>query len=432
MNTDEQKLYHLSKPTTWVKKLLVGFISVYFFLFTAPFLLEYLPSNGYFAERHAALWTPVITWIGRHVFHFDRAITISSSGDTGDAIWNYLHVFCLATVSLCISLLILIIERGRLDYSKLFDWASRFIRYALALAMISYGMVKVIKSQFYYPSLETLVHPLGDTSPARLLWAFMGISGAYNFFAGFGEALSGFLLFFRRTALLGTFLCIGVMSNVVMLNYSYDIAVKIYSIHLLMMAIFLVVPDAHRLLGFFLLNRQVQPAKNAPPFHRKGLNQTTLVLKVAVLLLFTVWQGWASFDSWRQENNLESRSALRGIWNVEEFSVDSKNPATDGTHWRKVVFDYPERGVIQMMDDTFFRVGVELDASKGALHLAGKDNADWKAELTYERPSPDSLAITGSLNNQSFHAKLRRIEDAKYSRIFIGTHWTHEKSSFSH
>lgn len=55
-----------------------------------------------------------------------------------------------------------------------------------------------------------------------LLWNFIGASAAYTIFTGVAEVLGGLLLVARRTALLGALVCIGVMSNVVLLNFSYD------------------------------------------------------------------------------------------------------------------------------------------------------------------------------------------------------------------
>ncbi|MFY9224894.1 MAG: hypothetical protein WAQ98_19635, partial [Blastocatellia bacterium] len=71
--------------------------------------------------------------------------------------------------------------------------------------------------------LDRLIQPFGDASPMGLAWTFMGASYSYNFFAGMGEMLAGFLLIFPQTATLGALVAIGVISNIVMLNFSYDI-----------------------------------------------------------------------------------------------------------------------------------------------------------------------------------------------------------------
>jgi hypothetical protein len=93
-----------------------------------------------------------------------------------------------------------------------------------------------------------------------VVWAWMGASYAYNVFAGIAEMGSGFLLFFRRTVTLGALASIAVLLNVVMINFAYDVPVKLYSSHLLLMAVFLLAPDLKRFLNACYFNRAIPPA----------------------------------------------------------------------------------------------------------------------------------------------------------------------------
>ena len=435
MKIESQISLHASYLWSWQKKIWIGFLSAYIFLFNIPFLLEYISPSGYLVELHTDIWNPVIVWVGRNILHLGYEITARPTNSTGDTTWNYVHLFCLAVISTFISIFALSIERGRLNYKRLYEWLLRYIRYSLALALITYGMVKVIKAQFPSPSLETLIHPLGDTSPATLLWSFMGTSVEYNLFAGLGEAIGGVLLFFRRTTLLGSLLCIGVMGNVAMLNYSYDIAVKIYSTHLLLMAVILASQDVERLVNLFFLNRPTASVEITPAFQHKRMNHGAFILKTSILVLFVTWQGTVAYQSWRDASNPKLRSALRGVWNVEEFDLDGKSYpplTTDTARWRRIAFDYPDRGTIQMMDDTFIRFNVVLDAEKKTLRLNGNNKPELKADLTYEQLPSDGLLISGSFNEHLLRAKLRLSNGQLYSRIFTSSHWIHEKSSFSH
>ena len=72
----------------------------------------------------------------------------------------------------------------------------------------------------------------------------MGASKTYTIFSGFAEVIGGFLLFGRRTRTFGEpWLVFAVMMNVFMMNMSYDIPVKIYSFHLMLMAFFAMMLD---------------------------------------------------------------------------------------------------------------------------------------------------------------------------------------------
>ena len=67
--------------------------------------------------------------------------------------------------------------------------------------------------------------------------------------------MGGTLRYFRRTTTLGALIVAFVMTNVVMLNFCYDVPVKLFSLHILAFALFLVAPDAKRLVTFFLSPR---------------------------------------------------------------------------------------------------------------------------------------------------------------------------------
>src|SRR5262245_41045985 len=161
--------------------------------------------------------------------------------------------------------------------------------YELALNMLIYGLGKIGHTQFPFPPPGRLAETFGDASPMGLLWTFMGYSTGYNIFGGAAEAIGGVLLFLRRTTTLGALILIGVLSNVVALNFCYDVSVKIGSVHLLAMAFFLAAPDLHRLVSVLVLNRPAPAVDLAWPAAPTWRRRARVALKVVVVgaLLFT-------------------------------------------------------------------------------------------------------------------------------------------------
>jgi len=106
-----------------------------------------------------------------------------------------------------------------------------------------------------------MLEAIGDQSPMGLLWNFMGASAPYTIFGGLGELIGGLLLTNRRTALLGALISAAVMSQVVMLNFSYDVPVKIYSSELLLTARVLIAPYgvAHVKIGWDAIRTKWAP-----------------------------------------------------------------------------------------------------------------------------------------------------------------------------
>jgi hypothetical protein len=274
-----------------------------------------------------------------------------------------------------------------------------------------------------------MLQPFGDASPMGLLWTFMGASRSYNFFTGMGEMLGGVLLFARRTTLFGALVSIAVMSQVVMLNFSYDVPVKLYSLHLLGMAIILAAPDARRLANVLLLNRAVAPAELRPLFTRQWLNRGAQVLAMVFLVALVGWMLYVSYAGRKQWGDLAERSPLRGIWEVEEFEVNGQTHpplTTDSGRWRRVIFDYPGVIAVQQMSDSRSRYALVLDAEKKTLDLSKRDDPEWKASLTYEQPEQAVLTLSGQLDSQQIRAKLRRGDESQFLLRSRGFHWISE------
>jgi hypothetical protein len=88
-----------------------------------------------------------------------------------------------------------------------------------------------------------------------LMWTFMGASRGYEIFSGLAEVTTGLLLLFRRTSTIGALIAAGVMLNTVVMNFCFDVPVKLYSMHPVLMALFLLIPDMPTIWNFFVLRR---------------------------------------------------------------------------------------------------------------------------------------------------------------------------------
>ncbi len=129
----------------------------------------------------------------------------------------------------------------------------------LALHLLLYGFDKVFKSQFYLPEPNTLYTPLGQLPPDLAYWSVMGASHAYSVFAGLLEVGPGLLLLWGRTRQVGGLLALGVLANVLALNFGFDISVKLWSGFLLGLAGLVAAPGLYTTY-FALVARQWRPA----------------------------------------------------------------------------------------------------------------------------------------------------------------------------
>ena len=223
-----------------LSKLLFRVLFTYFVLYMLLMLLN-------------PLFETPFRWIGKEILKINYDYEVSGNG-SGDHTFAYLTLFVTVILTFIIVIIWSILDRSRKSYNKLLYWFLVFLRVVLVATMLFYGFVKIFKLQFPSASLTHLLDPLGDFSPMGLAWTYMGFSKGFNVFVGFLEVLGGLLLIPRRTQTLGSFLIIGVMTQVAVMNFCYDIPVKLFSVHLVLMALVIFITD-NRFLNVFIKNK---------------------------------------------------------------------------------------------------------------------------------------------------------------------------------
>lgn len=417
----EQALTSSSK-WNFVEKIGFRFFFLFFILQIFPFPLGYLIGNGFYNDA----WTWPINWAGNTFFDIPE-VSLRPNG-SGDTRWNWIQLFVTIGLSIIGTAIWTAVDTKRLNYSKLSYWFRVIIRFYLGITMISYGFAKVFFNQFGNVTDYRLYQEFGDMSPMGLLWTFMAFSKGYQFFAGLGEVLGGFLLFFRRTTLVGSLILIGVMSNVVLLNLFYDVPVKILSTLLLSMGLYLVAADTKRLLNFFFLNRPV-PARTYPLYStEKWFIWGRIALKTLLitgLLLLHIWQGVDSLQY------LESpKSALYGPYQIKQFQRNKVDvPLTDTLRWERMFVD--RRGSTDMIAITNQhglqqRIGFERDEKKKILVLNDWLANDKKYPFTYTQPDSNTLILKGKWNSDSLYLELYKMHK-KFLLTSRGFHWVSEQ-----
>lgn len=417
--------------------VLFRFAFVYFGLFCLTFAQILFVYTGIFSVSlpdQAAIWQmilaePALSWVARHVFGFD-AVLHQDSG-SGDPAIIWLLLFCLLIIATVATIVWTVLDRRRVDYTRLNAWFLTFLRLCLAGQMLFYGLAKVIPTQMPTPPLAALLRPFGDLSPASVLWLQVGSSPAYEIALGAVELCAGLLLFLPRTATLGALLSLASMGQVFLLNMTYDVPVKILSLHLLLMSVVLLVPQTRRLANVFVLQRSAEPVTQPPLFTSKRANRTATVVQ-AVLGVWVLagcvllnWQGWYEYGGGRP------KPELYGIWSVTEFTRDERAvpPSTDDEHrWQRVIFDMPEVVTYQQMNGDLVDAPVTVDGR--TLTLTMPDQPAPLAALNFERPSPDLLRLDGHVDGQPVTMSLERVDLQAFTLRKRGFNWIQEYPYF--
>jgi hypothetical protein len=241
--------------------------------------------------------------------------------------------------------------------------------------------------------------------------------------------LGGIMLIFPRTTMFGALICLAAMIQIFMLNMTYDVPVKLFSFHLMLLSLFLLAPDFRRLVNLFFLNRAIGPSSEPQLFAKSRANRIALAGQV----LFGVWlvgmNAYGSSQSWHTYGGGAPKSPLYGIWDVEQLSIDGElRPPllTDKDRWRRAVFDIPTRVTFQRLDDSLAGYGASIKLNDNTLTLTKNGDKKWMANFTFQRSAPDRLTLDGIMGIHKTHMELKLVDRSKFLLVSRGFHWIQE------
>jgi hypothetical protein len=355
---------------------------------------------------------------------FGPAAVIIQPTGSGDTMNAYVQMIVLLALAALGTAAWSVARRGEPVPPRTLDLFRVYLRYALAAVLFGYGFAKVPPLQFQPPGPELLVRSYGESSPMGLLWTFMGFSPAYTMFAGMTELIPGFLLLYRPTATLGALLGAATMTNVMALNYFYDVPVKLYSTHLWLALLIVAAPDLPRLLNVLVLNRVTLPAalRLAPPANPRLM----LAAKLTFIALLVGGNLASSYNGWYQYGPGMPMPPLAGVYDVESFEVngEARPPLwTDQTRWRRVLVSRRGFLTLQLMADKSERFLIKHDEKAGTLALT-PPGAKESFTLTCANDE-GGLTLAGRFRGSQIKVALRRT-DQPFPINARGFRWVQE------
>jgi len=87
--------------------------------------------------------------------------------------------------------------------------------------MISYGWAKVTLSQFGVHDPSIIEQPLRDVNSFYVAWHLFERSAFFNISTGLLEILSGILLIFNRTVLVGALLVLSILAQILIIDIAF-------------------------------------------------------------------------------------------------------------------------------------------------------------------------------------------------------------------
>lgn len=399
----------VSQPIRWhyLRRTALWFVALYTILYTLPL-----------TDMEAII--ELTEWVGPQVLHLDNAKKIWNTG-SGDTSFSYAYLFVLSSFCLGMAVLLAAVVGPRRNYTLFYVLTQTFVRYYLAYFMLFYGFAKVFEGQFISPPLISLEQTYGNSSPMGIVWVMMGLSKAYAVFGGLGEVVGGLLLFFRRTKTLGALLIVAVMTNVVMLNFAYDIPVKLFSSYLLLLTFFVLTPDIPALVRLFLLQQPAQLNQSSLALSGKGQRLTHTIGKTLVIL-FLIMKTSGSFKPFP-----DADIALRGTYKAETFvlGTDTLPPlTTDSIRWQKLLIEN-SYGILLRMNNKQEYYNTKIDEQKKTIRFTNQYDSTQRYTLNYVW-AKDTFQLRGEWEGKPLQASFRRRKVEDYTLTGRGFHWISE------
>jgi len=324
-------------------------------------------------------------WVGKTILGIGYEFRGVDNG-SGDKTSDWVLILCVACLALVSAVVWPLLDRRHARDAQLREGLRIAVRYTLAFSVLGYGLSKLFVGQFPAPHPGRLVQRFGDASPMGLLWTFMGASPAYVVFSGALETLGAGLLLFRRTTMLGALVLAGVMTNVVLLNFCYDVPVKLCSSHYLAMCILLLLPDLRRLANVIVLDRVAQPVARDLVLPRRWMRVTRRVVKYGAIATVVTLHLVSIVHWYRMSNADEPRAWYDGYWMVTSFHRDGREvPAstTEINRWSRVRFQTEG-------DKLWLRWRLTSEAAVGDLYNVAIDEAARTLTLTFDKEQNDA------------------------------------------
>jgi hypothetical protein len=400
------------------------FVFCYLALYIWPFPFQYIPFLGYALMPFHTVLSSFVDGVAGPALFGDAYNVFNPNTGSGDTSYRYTQSCLFLVAALAACLIWTVLERKRTSYKTLSVIFDTTLRFYLAATLFDYGFIKVFPLQFPAPGTARLAQSYGESSPMGLLWTFMGSSKLYSLFTGMGEVTAGVLLLFRRTKLLGAALSAFVFLHVFVLNLAYDVPVKLFSLHLLLISIYVAAPIVKKFTGMPAPNDPTLRELVWPKWNSKKAKWIIIGIKCLLIFYIGIQPALASYQRHAEltQDVASDKSGLPGIYTVSSFRRNGEAIQTTG--WREVKFSNNLMEIVYADGVSIQWYCVVLRGSK-KIRLASKDLST-SGDFDFTEDGQE-LILTGKLNQDSLVVHTQRSADYTIPLLNREFHWVSEE-----
>lgn len=160
------------------------------------------------------------------------------------------------------------------------------IRYGVAFDLASFGWEKICHLQLVMPASK-LDLPYRDFSPADLFWYFFSHSYLFACIIAGLQITGAMLLLFRRTRLVGVFVLLPVLANILLMDIFYQIgdSVVVHASIMMLGLLYFLFIEFNRLKEFFFAAKDQLPALNLSRYFKWAIRLSVIYLPLLFIAL---------------------------------------------------------------------------------------------------------------------------------------------------
>lgn len=160
------------------------------------------------------------------------------------------------------------------------------IRYGVAFDLAEFGWAKICHLQLVTP-ISKLDLPYRSFSPADLFWAFFSHSYLLDCIIGGIQVVGAMLLLFRRTRLVGVFILLPVLANILLMDIFYHIGDSVVVHASIMMAgvLYFLFIEFGRLKEFFFRAKDQLPGLHLSNFFKMTIRLSIIYIPLLLIAM---------------------------------------------------------------------------------------------------------------------------------------------------
>ncbi|MBF6642338.1 hypothetical protein IVB69_12675 [Flavobacterium sp. J49] len=414
------------KEWSFSRKAITVFTICYAFLYMFPRPFSEIPGLDLVFSVYTKPVELAVVWFGKTVLGLTKLEKIAVTG-SGDTTFDYVNLLVTFLLSIVATIVIILVSKKK-NFESWFQLTWIYARYYVGLFLILYGVIKFFNGQFQPTHIFRLEQTYGESSPMGLLWTFMGHSSAYTFFGGFIEFVAGVLLLFRRTTIAGALMGFGVMLNVAAMNFCYDVPVKLFSSHLVLLSIFIVSPYLGSLYRFFFKQESLRLKIDPIAFKQDWQRVTHKVSKIVLLVLCSLAIVLMIIQVNSATGNGTYAESFNGSYEVKTFVKNGDTiPVlmSDTLRWNKVLM---EEGniVIKTVRGRGNYYALKTDTIANQLIITSYKDSTKIFKLNYKRLPNEELLVKGKWESDTLELLWKQKKKSDYELNNRGFHWINE------